>query len=309
MEFNHYSVMKQECIDGLNIKEDGIYLDCTVGGAGHSYEIAKKLKNGKLLCLDKDTIALNTSKERLQEFKNVLFYHCDFKNFKEAMEFYNIEKFDGILIDLGVSSYQIDTVERGFSYMHNAPLDMRMNQEQLFSAYDLINKWSEADLSQIFYEYGEERFSRQIAKNIVLKRKEKPIETTFELVEIIEKSVPAKFRFSGGHPAKRVFQALRIEVNDELEGLYDCLVNLARSLNKGGRMAVLSFHSLEDRAVKQAFNMLSSDCLCDKKLPICVCNHKAEIKLINKKPIIATEEELKQNSRSHSAKLRVIEKI
>lgn len=309
MEFNHYSVMKQECIDGLNIKEDGIYLDCTVGGAGHSYEIAKKLKNGKLLCLDKDTIALNTSKERLQEFKNVLFYHCDFKNFKEAMEFYNIEKFDGILIDLGVSSYQIDTAERGFSYMHNAPLDMRMNQEQLFSAYDLINKWSEADLSQIFYEYGEERFSRQIAKNIVLKRKEKPIETTFELVEIIEKSVPAKFRFSGGHPAKRVFQALRIEVNDELEGLYDCLVNLARSLNKGGRMAVLSFHSLEDRAVKQAFNMLSSDCLCDKKLPICVCNHKAEIKLINKKPIIATEEELKQNSRSHSAKLRVIEKI
>ena len=309
MDFKHYSVMKQECIDALNIKSDGIYLDCTVGGAGHSFEIAKKLKSGKLLCLDKDEVALNFSKEKLKDFKNVLFYKCDFKDFKQAMENYNIEKFDGILIDLGVSSYQIDTAERGFSYMHNAPLDMRMNQEQTFSAYDIVNKWQEKDLAKIFFEYGEEKFSRQIASNIVKARKQKPIESTFELVEIIEKSIPAKFKFSGGHPAKRVFQALRIEVNSELEGLYECLIELARSLNVGGRMAVLSFHSLEDRIVKQAFALLSKDCICPPKIPICVCNHKAEIKLINKKPILATEQELSENSRSHSAKLRIIEKI
>ena len=208
MDFKHYSVMKQECIDALNIKSDGIYLDCTVGGAGHSFEIAKKLKNGKLLCLDKDEVALNFSKEKLKDFKNVMFYKCDFKDFKQAMENYNIKKFDGILIDLGVSSYQIDTAERGFSYMHNAPLDMRMNQEQTFSAYDIVNKWQEKDLAKIFFEYGEEKFSRQIASNIVKARKQKPIESTFELVEIIEKSIPAKFKFSGGHPAKRIFLAL-----------------------------------------------------------------------------------------------------
>lgn len=310
MQFNHYSVMKTECIDALNIKEDGIYLDATVGGAGHSFEIAKRLKTGKLICLDKDNEAVAVAADRLKEFGDIVkVVNSEFKNFERVLDELEIEKVDGILIDLGVSSYQIDNPNRGFSYMHDAPLDMRMDTSQNFSAYNVVNEYSEKQLADIFYNYGEEKFSRQIAKKIVEIRKKSPILTTFSLVNIIEQCVPAKIRFKSGHPAKRIFQAIRIEVNAELSGLYDCLVAMARRLKTGGRMAVLSFHSLEDRIVKQAFNMLQTDCLCDKKMPICICKHKAEVKLVNKKPIVASENELRENSRSHSAKLRVVEKI
>ncbi len=310
MEFKHFSVMAKECIDGLDIKPDGTYLDCTVGGAGHSTLIAKKLKNGTLLCLDKDENALKVSQERLKTFgERVKFFHCDFKDFKKAMQAFNIDSFDGILIDLGVSSYQIDTPERGFSYMHNAKLDMRMDQTQKLDAFFVVNNYSKQDLAKIFKEYGEEQFANNIAKNIVLARETKPIETTFELNEIIAKSIPAKFKFAGGHPSKKVFQAIRIEVNRELDGLCDCILNLARSLKKGGRLVILSFHSLEDRAVKNAFNILKTDCLCPPEMPICSCGHKKEIIVLTKKPILASEEEMKENSRSHSAKLRIAEKL
>ena len=310
MQFNHFSVMAKECIEGLNIKPNGIYLDCTVGGAGHSTLIAEKLENGTLVCLDKDQNALKVSRQRLAKFGDkIKFFHCDFKEFKQAMQFFGISGFDGILIDLGVSSYQIDTPERGFSYMHNAKLDMRMNQTEKLDAFCVINTYSKQELARIFREYGEEQFANNIAKNIVLERENKPICTTFELNEIVAKSIPAKFKFAGGHPSKKVFQALRIEVNHELEGLFDCLVSLARSLNSGGRLAVLSFHSLEDRIVKNAFQMLKTDCLCPPEVPICVCGHKKEICVLTKKPIVATKEELEQNSRSHSAKLRIAEKI
>lgn len=309
-EFNHKPIMLTECTENLNIDPDGTYLDCTVGGAGHSTEIAKRLKNGTLLCLDKDEDALKTSKERLKQFGDkVKFYHTDFKNFEEAQKFYNIQKFDGILIDLGVSSYQIDTASRGFSYMHNGTLDMRMDKRQEFSAYDIVNNYTYEKLVQIFKEYGEEQFANNIAKHIVKDRELKPIQTTFQLNDIIEKSIPAKIRFKGGHPAKKVFQALRIEVNGELDDLFETVVSLARNLNSKGRLAVLTFHSLEDRIVKKAFNMLSSDCLCPPQIPICVCGHQKEIKLINKKPIMASIDEQLENSRSKSAKLRVAEKI
>ena len=310
VEFNHKSIMLSECISGLNIKPNGTYLDCTVGGAGHSFEIAKKLVDGKLLCLDKDETALEVSKERLGCFKDkVLFYHTDFKNFYEAMKFYNIDAFDGILIDLGVSSYQIDTPSRGFSYIKEAKLDMRMDKSQKLTAYDVVNNYSKQQLAKIFKEYGEEQFANNIAKNIEEARLISPIETTTELASIIEKSIPAKIRFKGGHPAKKVFQALRIEVNGELDKLYETITALARSLKSGGRMAVLTFHSLEDRIVKQAFNALNTDCICPPEIPICVCNHKKEIKIINKKPIVSSKEEQQENSRSHSAKLRIIEKV
>lgn len=310
IEFNHKPIMLNECISGLNIKSNGTYLDCTVGGAGHSFEIAKNLVDGKLLCLDKDETALEVSKERLSCFKDkVLFYHTDFKNFYEAMKFYNIIAFDGILIDLGVSSYQIDTPSRGFSYIKEAKLDMRMDKSQELTAYDVVNNYSKQQLAKIFKEYGEEQFANNIAKNIEEERIISPIETTTELASIIEKSIPAKIRFKGGHPAKKVFQALRIEVNGELDKLYETITALARSLKSGGRMAVLTFHSLEDRIVKQAFNALNTDCICPPEIPICVCNHKKEVKLVNKKPIVASKEEQQENSRSHSAKLRIIEKV
>ena len=309
IKFEHKPIMLDECITHLNINPNGVYLDCTVGGAGHSQEIAKKLKDGMLLCLDKDEQALRVSKDRLKNFNNVKFFHCDFKDFEKALEFYKIEKLDGILIDLGVSSYQIDTPERGFSYIHNSKLDMRMDQSQKKSAYDIVNFYSQKDLAKIFQEYGEEQFANNIAKHIVLSRAEKPIETTFDLVEIIEKAIPAKIRFSGGHPAKKVFQALRIEVNNELLDLFETIQKLFNHLNKKGRLVVLTFHSLEDRIIKKAFNLFSADCICPPEAPICNCNHKKEGILINKKPIIAKDKEMQENSRSHSAKLRVIEKL
>ncbi|MBR1925999.1 MAG: 16S rRNA (cytosine(1402)-N(4))-methyltransferase RsmH [Clostridia bacterium] len=309
MEFEHKPIMLDECINALNINPNGVYLDCTVGGAGHSQEIAKKLKKGTLLCLDKDEDALKVSKDRLKNYENVKFFHCDFKNYEKALEFYKIEKLDGILIDLGVSSYQIDTPERGFSYMHNSNLDMRMDKSQKKSAYDVVNFYSQKQLAKIFKEYGEEQFANNIAKHIVLNREEKPIKTTFELVEIIEKAIPAKIRYSGGHPAKKVFQAIRIEVNDELLYLFETIQKLFNHLNKKGRLVILTFHSLEDRIVKKAFNLFASSCICPPEAPICNCGHKKEGILINKKPIIAQEAEIEQNPRSHSAKLRIIEKL
>ncbi len=308
-EFKHYPVMLNECLDALNIKEDGIYLDCTVGGAGHSAEIAKRLTAGKLLCLDKDIEAIQSSKERLKSFKNVMFYHCDFKEFKKAMEFYKLTNFDGILIDLGVSSHQIDSKERGFSYMQNARLDMRMNKEQDLSAFEVVNEYSQKELEKIFFDYGQETFSKRIAENIVLAREDKPIETTFELVDIIDRSVPKKVRYKKGHSAKKIFQALRIEVNSELINLYETLIDLTESLNSKGRLVVLTFHSLEDKIVKDAFKFLSTDCICPPNFPVCVCGHKRQANLVNKKPILASEKEQAENSRSHSAKLRILEKI
>ena len=308
INFCHKPIMLSKVLDGLNIKKSGTYLDCTVGGAGHSIEIAKKLESGLLICLDKDQDALSVSTERLKNF-NVKLFHCDFKDFESVLENLKIEKLDGILVDLGVSSYQLDTKERGFSYNIDSRLDMRMDKSQSLSAYEVVNEYSKEDLIRIFKQYGEELFANNIAKHIVLDRTKKPIETTFELVEIIKKAIPAKIRFKGSHPAKKVFQAIRIEVNKELDKLYDTILKLFAHLKPCGRLAILTFHSLEDRIVKKAFNFLSSDCVCPSSVPICVCGHKKEGVLPSKKPIVADEEELKDNNRAHSAKLRIIEKI
>lgn len=310
MEFKHYSVMLQECIDMLNIKEDGIYVDCTLGGAGHSSEIVKKLsKKGRLIGIDQDLDALRAAKEKLSNYSNVTFVHNNFSNIKDILEELGIDKVDGILMDLGVSSYQLDEGERGFSYMKNAPLDMRMDRERNFSAFNVVNEYSTDELYSIFKEYGEEKFSRRIAERIVEKRQEKPIETTFELVSIIDGCIPAKFKREGGHPAKRTFQAIRIEVNAELSILNKTIEDGIGALNKAGVMAIITFHSLEDRIVKNKFRELTDPCTCPKTLPMCVCGKKPIIKLINKKPIEATEEELTANSRSKSAKLRGCVKI
>lgn len=307
MEFNHYSVMLNECIDGLKIKPDGIYVDGTLGGAGHSYQIAKRLTaGGKLIAIDKDTEALAVSKERLSEFKNVIFVHDDYKNMSEILDKLGIDKVDGILLDLGVSSYQLDNRERGFSYIGDAELDMRMNREQSLTAKEVVNTYSESQLSKIFYEYGEEKFSKKIASNII---KARPLDSTKQLADIIERSYPASVRFKGGNPCKRVFQAIRIEVNEELDGLYDSMLNMARRLNQGGRMCVITFHSLEDRITKNVFQYLYCDCVCPPHQPICTCDKVREVEVITRKPITASEEELANNKRSQSAKLRIIEKL
>lgn len=310
MEFKHYSVMLNECIDMLNIKSDGIYVDCTLGGAGHSSEILKKLSSkGRLIGIDQDLDALAASKKRLEKYDNVTYVHDNFYNIKEILKELQIDKVDGILMDLGVSSYQLDEGERGFSYMKDAPLDMRMNRERTFSAYNVINEYSADELFRILKEYGEERFSRRIADRIVEKRKLKPIETTSELVKIIDECIPAKFKREGGHPAKRTFQAIRIEVNSELSILNKTIEDGIEALNKDGVMAIITFHSLEDRIVKNKFRELTDPCTCPKEIPMCVCGKKPVIKLINKKPIEATKEELDDNSRSRSAKLRGCKKI
>ncbi len=307
MEFQHYSVMLNECIEGLNIKPDGIYVDGTLGGAGHSYKIAERLnKNGRLIAIDKDLDAIEVSKERLKEFDNVTFVHDDYKNLPQILDDLGIEKVDGILLDLGVSSYQLDNRSRGFSYMGDAELDMRMNREQSLTAKEVVNNYSESELVKIFFEYGEEKFSKKIASNIV---KARPIESTGRLAEIIEKSYPAAVRFKGGNPCKRVFQAIRIEVNEELDGLYESLLNMARRLNTKGRMCVITFHSLEDRMAKNAFQYLYCDCICPPHQPICTCDKRREVEIITRKPIVPNEKELEKNKRSQSAKLRIIEKI
>lgn len=308
--FKHYSVMLNECIENLKIKPDGIYVDCTAGGGGHSFEIAKRLSpHGRLIAIDKDMDAINECKNKLSQFDNCTLVHNDFHNFAEILEDLNISKVDGIMIDLGVSSFQIDTAERGFSYRFDAPLDMRMNKEQGLSAYEVVNNYTEQELTKIFFEYGEEKFSRKIAKAIVDARKEKPIETTLQLVAVAESVLPAKVKFAEGHSCKRIFQAIRIEVNGEIDGLKNVLKTMCESLNARGRMCVLTFHSLEDRIVKDTFKELATDCICPKELPVCVCHHKRMCDIITKKPIVATRAELEENSRSQSAKLRVVERV
>ena len=308
MEFKHEPVMLKECIKGLNIKKDGIYVDGTLGGAGHSKEILKKLsKDGKLIGIDRDQEALDTAKENLKDFSNVIYVHDNHDNIKNILEHLKIDKVDGILLDLGVSSYQLDERNRGFSYLGENELDMRMDKSQKLTAREVVNNYKEEDLANIIYQYGEERFSKRIARNICEYRKQKEIKTTKELVEIIEKSIPRKFQ-NDGHPAKRTFQAIRIEVNNEIKPLYDTVRNCIECLNLGGRLCIITFHSIEDRAVKNAYIDAKGKCTCPKDLPYCVCGAKSFGEIITKKPIVATDEERTRNSRSKSAKLRIFER-
>jgi 16S rRNA (cytosine1402-N4)-methyltransferase len=310
MEFKHVSVLLNECIEALDIKENGIYVDCTLGGAGHSSQIAAHLsKEGILIGIDQDKDALSAAKKRLENFENVKYVHNNFSNIDSILTELNVEKVDGILADLGVSSYQLDEASRGFSYMQDAPLDMRMNRDNDFSAYEIVNNYSEDELYKIIKDYGEERFAKRIANFIVNRRAEKPIETTFELVDIIKAAIPAKMRREGPHPAKRTFQAIRIEVNSELKILNKTIEDGVNRLNKGGRMAIITFHSLEDRIVKLKFRELENPCTCPKEFPVCVCGKKPLVKVISKKGIAPTEKEIEENPRSRSAKLRIIEKL
>ncbi|MBO5885125.1 MAG: 16S rRNA (cytosine(1402)-N(4))-methyltransferase RsmH [Clostridia bacterium] len=306
MEFVHKPIMLNEILSGLNIRPDGIYIDCTIGGAGHSKEIVKSLNNqGRLIGIDKDQDALDVCKERLKEFKNVTLVKSDFKNIEKVLQELNIDAIDGVLIDLGVSSYQLDNPERGFSFRFDAKLDMRMDKSQELSAYTVVNTYSKQRLTRILAEYGEEEYATSIANNIVNNR---PIETTKQLAAIIEKSMPTKVVFKRNGAHKKTFQAIRIEVNEELNNLFETVNFLISKLKRGGRMAVLTFHSLEDRIIKNSFKIHSTECLCPPKTPICICGHKKTVELVNKKPIIASESEQKENSRSTSAKLRIIEK-
>jgi S-adenosyl-methyltransferase MraW len=310
MEFKHVSVLLNECIEALDIKENGIYVDCTLGGAGHSSQIATHLsKEGMLIGIDQDKDALSAAKKRLENFENVKYVHNNFYNIDSILSELDVEKVDGILADLGVSSYQLDEASRGFSYMKDAPLDMRMNRDNDFSAYEIINNYTEEELYKIIKDYGEERFAKRIANFIVNRRSQKPIETTFELVDIIKAAIPAKMRREGPHPAKRTFQAIRIEVNSELKILNKTIEDGVNRLNKGGRMAIITFHSLEDRIVKLKFRELENPCTCPKEFPICVCGKKPLVKVLSKKGIAPTEKEIEENPRSRSAKLRVIEKL
>ena len=310
MEFAHKSVLLKETIEALNIREGKIYLDGTLGGAGHSREILKKLDgSGLLIGIDQDKEALEVAKERLSDFDNVKFFNLNYVDFERALDELGVDKIDGVLLDIGVSSYQFDNPERGFSYRFDAPLDMRMDFDLDISAKDIVNTYSESEITKIIKDYGEEKWAARIAKFIVDERREKRIETTFELVEIIKKAVPAGARRNGPHPAKRTFQALRIEVNKELDVLKDSIERFVNRLNPGGRIAIITFHSLEDRIVKNSFKYLEKDCICPPSSPICTCDKKKEIKIITRKPITATEYELKENNRSHSAKLRVAEKL
>lgn len=309
IEFNHISVLKEESLNGLALKDNGVYFDGTLGGAGHSYEILKRVKNSYLVATDLDDNALEVGSERLKEFEGRFTLVKDnFKNFINIKNELNIPLFDGILLDLGMSSHQIDEKDRGFSYMVDAPLDMRMDRKSEFSAENVVNEYSESELKRILYEYGEEDFAPLIARNIVKEREKKRITTTGELVEILDRCIP-KFKRKQGHVAKKTFQALRIEVNGELDGLEEVIYQMVRSLKKGGRIAIITFHSLEDRIVKRVFKDLETDCICDKSLPVCVCGKVKEIELVNKKPIVASALELEQNSRAKSAKLRIAEKI
>ena len=310
MEFKHVSVLLNECIDALDIKENGIYVDCTLGGAGHSSHIVKHLsEDGMLIGIDQDNDALKAAKERLQEFTNVKYVHNNFYNIDNILNELDVDKVDGILMDLGVSSYQLDEAERGFSYMKDASLDMRMDRDNDFSAYEIVNNYSEDQLYKIIKDYGEERFAKRIANIIVNRRAEKPIETTFELVDLIKAAIPAKMRRDGPHPAKRTFQAIRIEVNSELKILNKTIEDGVNRLNEGGRMAIITFHSLEDRIVKLKFRELENPCTCPKGFPICACGKSPLVKTISKKGISPTENEIEENPRSRSAKLRIIEKL
>ena len=306
--FKHYSVLLNEAVEGLDIKEDGIYVDCTLGGAGHSLEILKRLKNGKLYAFDQDNVALENAKEKLAEYSDkVVFIKSNFANLKEKLAEHGVDEVDGVLYDLGVSSPQLDTPERGFSYNYDTRLDMRMDTDAKISAYEVVNEYSYHDLVKIFYRYGEENFSKQIARNIEKKREQKPIETTFELVEIIKESIPAAKRRTGGHPAKRVFQAIRIAVNNELSVFEDSLEQAIDIVSVGGRISVITFHSLEDRICKQIFNSYSKSKDIPKNLPIMPEESLSKLKVITRKPIYPSDIELEENNRSRSAKLRVAE--
>ncbi|WP_186429971.1 16S rRNA (cytosine(1402)-N(4))-methyltransferase RsmH [Clostridium sp. BSD9I1] len=309
MEFKHVSVLLNETIDSLNIKEDGIYVDCTLGGAGHSSEILKRLSDkGRLIGIDQDEDALSAAKEKLKDYKNVTYVHDNFYNIENILENLGIDKVDGIIADLGVSSYQLDEKDRGFSYMNDAPLDMRMDRRIGFSAYNVVNEYSFEELYKVIREYGEENFAKRIAQFIVEHRSEKPIETTGELTEIIKRAIPAKFRREGPHPSKRTFQAIRIEVNGELRILNKAIEDGVSKLKSGGRMSIITFHSLEDRIVKNKFRELESPCDCPRDFPICVCGKESMVKVISRKPIEPSKEEVEGNPRSRSAKLRVAEK-
>ncbi|WP_454192087.1 16S rRNA (cytosine(1402)-N(4))-methyltransferase RsmH [Paenibacillus sp. Marseille-Q7038] len=315
--FHHITVLKEEATEGLNIKQDGIYVDCTLGGAGHSSVIASKLgPQGRLIALDQDDWALDHAKSKLAGFDtNITLVKTNFRDLTEVLTAQDvpmqdgIPQVDGILYDLGVSSPQFDEGERGFSYNHDAPLDMRMDQSALLTAKDIINEWSAEEIARILYVYGEEKFSRRIARVIVEKRKSAPIETTGELVDIIKEGIPAAARRTGGHPAKRSFQALRIAVNDELGAFEEALHQAVRCLKPGGRVSVITFHSLEDRICKQIFSSYLEKCTCPTDFPLCVCGGKGTLRLVNRKPMVPTEAELSQNPRARSAKLRVAEKL
>jgi len=306
--FKHYSVLLEEAVEGLNIKEDGIYVDCTLGGAGHSLEILKKLTTGKLYAFDQDNVALENAKIKLSEYADkVVFIKSNFENLKEKLAEQNVYEVDGVLYDLGVSSPQLDTPERGFSYNYDTRLDMRMDTDASISAYEVVNEYSYHDLVRIFYRYGEEKFSKQIARNIEKKRELAPIETTFQLVDIIKESIPAAKRRTGGHPAKRVFQAIRIAVNNELSVFENSLEQAIDIVKVSGRISVITFHSLEDRICKQIFNSYAKNKEIPKNLPILPNESLSKLKLITRKPICPSDKELEENNRSRSAKLRVAE--
>ncbi|KFX55727.1 16S rRNA (cytosine(1402)-N(4))-methyltransferase RsmH [Clostridium botulinum] len=310
MEFKHISVLLNECLDALDIKDNGIYVDCTLGGAGHSSHILERLSNeGLLIGIDQDRDALKAAKERLKRFENVKYVHSNFYDIDNILQNLDIPKVDGILMDLGVSSYQLDEGARGFSYMKDAPLDMRMNRDNDFSAYQIVNEYSEDELYKIIRNYGEERFAKRISNCIVNRRSDKPIETTMELVDIIKAAIPAKARREGPHPAKRTFQAIRIEVNSELKILNQTIEDGVNRLKPGGRMAIITFHSLEDRIVKLKFRELNDPCTCPREFPMCICGKKPSVRLVSRKGIEPTKEEVEENPRSRSAKLRIIEKL
>lgn len=310
MEFHHISVLLNECIDNLNITPDGIYVDGTMGGGGHSLEIAKRLTTGRLICIDQDPNAHEAAGKRLAEYKDrITFVRDNFGNIANILDSLGIEKIDGMLLDIGVSSHQLDEAERGFSYQQDAPLDMRMNPDRSFSAYDVVNGYDEDELDRVIFTYGEERWARRIAQFIVKERENKPIETTGELVDIIKKAVPKGARKDGPHPAKRTFQAIRIEVNGELEVLQRAIDDVAARLAVGGRLCIITFHSLEDRIVKEAFRKQENPCICPPQFPVCVCGKKPLGRVITRKPILPSKEELEENPRSRSAKLRVLEGV
>jgi 16S rRNA (cytosine1402-N4)-methyltransferase len=310
MEFKHTSVLLEETIDNLHIRPDGIYVDGTLGGGGHSYQIAAKLdKGGRLIGIDQDGDAIEAASKRLEPFADrVTLVRNNYCNMGEVLKQLAVEKVDGIVLDLGVSSFQLDNAERGFSYKYDTPLDMRMDQRQSLSAKDIVNEYSEMELFRIIKDYGEEQFAKNIAKHIVMARKDKPVETTGELNDIIKAAIPAKMRASGGHPSKRTFQAIRIECNRELEVLRSSLDDMIELLNPGGRICIITFHSLEDRIVKSAFRKNENPCTCPPDFPVCVCGQVSKGRVVSRKPILPSEEELTVNKRSKSAKLRVFEK-
>ena len=311
MEFNHKSVLLDETIESLNINPDGIYVDGTLGGAGHATEVCKRLsKNGRFIGIDQDEDALTVAKERLSKFKDVKIdvVKSNYHEIRKVLEDLGVEKVDGILLDIGVSSYQIDTVERGFTYKEDGPLDMRMDKSNPITAKDIVNEYSEMELFRIIRDYGEDKFAKNIAKHIVLKRKEKPIETTGELIDAIRAAIPQKIQATSGQPAKKTFQAIRIELNKELEVLEDSIDNMVDLLNDGGRLSIITFHSLEDRIVKNKFRNNENPCTCPKNFPMCVCGKKSKGIVVTRKPIVPSDDEIKNNKRAKSSKLRVFER-